>query len=147
MNIIFDVDGTLMDIEHRRHFVNNGNSDWESFLDPKIMALDKPNWPVVNVALMMNATVANRVIIVSARNERHREVTEQQMTDVGLDNCFLFLRGDDDFRSDEVFKLDVFVELKAVDMTPDLVFDDRNGVVDMWRKEGIPCFQVAEGDF
>ena len=146
MNIIFDVDGTLMDIEHRRHFVNNGNSDWESFLDPEIMALDKPNWPVVNVALMMN-TGMNKIIMVSARNERHREVTEEQMADVGLGNCFLFLRGDDDFRSDEVFKKDVLDELRAVDMDPDLVFDDRNSVVDMWRKEGIPCFQVAEGDF
>ena len=27
------------------------------------------------------------------------------------------------------------------------VFDDRNKVVDMWRKEGLLCCQVAEGDF
>ena len=27
------------------------------------------------------------------------------------------------------------------------VFDDRNKVVDMWRSEGITCFQVAEGNF
>ena len=28
--IIFDVDGTIADVEHRRHFVN-GNNDWQSF--------------------------------------------------------------------------------------------------------------------
>jgi len=28
-----------------------------------------------------------------------------------------------------------------------MVFDDRNQVVDMWRKNGLTCFQVAEGDF
>ena len=28
--IIFDVDGTIADVEHRRHFVN-GNNDWNSF--------------------------------------------------------------------------------------------------------------------
>ena len=147
MNIIFDVDGTLMDIEHRRHFVNNGNTDWESFQDPKIMADDKPNWPVVNVALAMNSTVTNRVVVVSARNERHREVTERQLKAIGLENCFLFLRGDDDFKPDEVFKKDVLDELIKNDWKPDLVFDDRNGVVNMWRENGIPCFQVAEGDF
>ena len=30
MKIIFDVDGTLMNVEHRRHFVEN-NNDWASF--------------------------------------------------------------------------------------------------------------------
>ena len=147
MIIIFDIDGTLMDIEHRRHFVNDGNNDWDSFQDPTIMANDTPNWPVVNIATMMNSTVANKVLMVSARNERHREVTEQQMTDVGLGNCFLFLRDDDDFRTDDVFKKDILDELIAQDLKPDLVFDDRNGVVNMWRENGIPCFQVAEGDF
>jgi len=147
MIVIFDIDGTLMDMEHRRHFVTNGNSDWDSFMDPAIMALDTPNVPVVQCAINFNSTVVNRVIMVSARNERHREVTEQQMADVGLGNCFLFLRADDDFRADDEFKLDVLTELRAADMEPDLVFDDRNRVVDMWRREGIACFQVAEGDF
>jgi hypothetical protein len=27
------------------------------------------------------------------------------------------------------------------------VFDDRDKVVAMWRRRGIPCFQVAPGDF
>ena len=33
--------------------------------------------------------------------------------------------------------------LKQVKMT----FDDRNKVVEMWRDEGITCFQVAPGNF
>ena len=28
-----------------------------------------------------------------------------------------------------------------------MVFDDRNQVVDMWRSNGLTCFQVADGDF
>jgi len=149
MIILFDIDGTLMDIEHRRHFVDahQGKNDWDSFLDPKIMANDTPNWPVVNMALLLDNGVANRVIMVSARNERHRDVTQRQMEAVGLGNCFLFLRPDGDFRADDEFKKDVLDELTKQDMRPDLVFDDRNRVVDMWRREGISCFQVAEGDF
>jgi hypothetical protein len=27
------------------------------------------------------------------------------------------------------------------------VYDDRNSVVDMWRRNGVACFQVAPGDF
>ena len=111
------------------------------------MEKDTPNWPVVNVATAMNSTVTNRVVVVSARNERHREVTERQLEACGLGNCFLFLREDDDFRPDTVFKKDVLDELIVQGWTPDLVFDDRSAVVDMWRENGIPCFQVAEGDF
>jgi len=28
-----------------------------------------------------------------------------------------------------------------------MVFDDRDQVVEMWRANGIPCFQVAPGNF
>ena len=28
-----------------------------------------------------------------------------------------------------------------------MVFDDRQQVVDMWRDNGLTCFQVADGDF
>jgi hypothetical protein len=28
-----------------------------------------------------------------------------------------------------------------------MAFDDRNSVVKMWRDLGIPCAQVADGDF
>ncbi len=28
-----------------------------------------------------------------------------------------------------------------------MVFDDRQQVVDMWRQNGLPTFQVADGDF
>ena len=27
------------------------------------------------------------------------------------------------------------------------VYDDRDKVVAMWRRNGVACFQVAEGDF
>jgi hypothetical protein len=30
---------------------------------------------------------------------------------------------------------------------PDVVFDDRDGVVQMWRDNGIPVVQVAKGNF
>jgi hypothetical protein len=28
-----------------------------------------------------------------------------------------------------------------------MAFDDRSQVVKMWRKRGVPCAQVADGDF
>ena len=29
--VIFDLDGTLADIDHRLHFIQNGNKQWDEF--------------------------------------------------------------------------------------------------------------------
>jgi len=34
--IIFDVDGTLTDVSHRRHYVTGGNTDWGKFFDEMV---------------------------------------------------------------------------------------------------------------
>ena len=33
MDFICDIDGTLMNIDHRRHFVEGDKKDWKSFED------------------------------------------------------------------------------------------------------------------
>lgn len=144
--VIFDVDGTLMDIEHRRHFVSGAMNDWESFLDPAQMFKDVANQPVVNTAIALHNSGVE-IVVVSARNERHRTVTENSLNVAGVEFQHLFLRPDDDFRSDVEFKSEVFDQLVKADWIPDLVFDDRNSVVAMWRAKGVPCFQVADGNF
>jgi FMN phosphatase YigB (HAD superfamily) len=36
MDIIFDIDGTLMDISHRKHFVDGDKKDWQAFKNATI---------------------------------------------------------------------------------------------------------------
>ena len=38
-------------------------------------------------------------------------------------------------------------KMKAEGWNPELVFDDRTSVVDMWREKGLRAVQVAPGDF
>ena len=50
------------------------------------------------------------------------------------------------YMPDEILKkemLDTFVDIDDVFMC----VDDRQKVVDMWRENGLTCFQVAPGDF
>ena len=74
MKIIFDVDGTLLDIGTRRQHMEGGIStmNWEKFMDPAEMAKDVPNQPVVDIAIAMEKA-GHEIIVVSARNERHRD--------------------------------------------------------------------------
>ena len=68
-----------------------------------------------------------------------------------LNDFPLLMRSDGDNRSDYIVKKEIY-EQNIRDWQDVLfVLDDRNSkkcpVVDMWREQGLTCFQVAEGDF
>ena len=142
--IIFDVDGTIADVEHRRHFVN-GNNDWDSFRAETVN--DTPVQWVCDIAKRFIAQ-GDEVAFFSARNESERKITEKQISQwIGDGHKGVFLRPNDDFTPDDEFKsalADKFIDMGG---KIDLIFDDRQKVVDMWRDKGFTVVQVADGDF
>jgi len=44
-------------------------------------------------------------------------------------------------------KREMLDRIRADGYNPIMAFEDRSRVVKMWREAGIPCAQVAEGDF
>ena len=149
-NVIFDLDGTLALIDDRRVVSTkpNGKINWDIFFDPKNIDLDKPNLPVIKMAQLLKQQ-GFRIVILSGRLKTTKDATTQwlQKFDVPFDvikmrpdsNQFKFMP-DDDLKQgwlDSLFpNKDIFA-----------VFDDRDKVVDMWRKNGLTCFQVADGNF
>lgn len=143
--IIFDVDGTIADVEHRRHFVSQKPADWKSFREQT--KFDTPVQWVCDIAKRFIAQGDN-VAFFSARNESERSITEAQINEwIGKGHQGLFLRPDGDFRRDDEFKSDLANKFEEVGGKIDIVFDDRNQVVDMWRARGTTVVQVADGDF
>lgn len=139
MKVIFDLDGTIANIDHRAHFVRGGKRDWQSFF---AACVDDIPVPHVVETFKAHIDAGHTVRIWSARSDAVRTQTEDWLQDVaGIDPCFLqHMRADGDNTPD--------VELKRYWLNqeyerPDLVYDDRQRVVDMWRAEGIPCFQVV----
>lgn len=141
MKIIFDLDGTIANINHRTHFVRGGNNDWKSFFAGCVD--DKPNWPVVH-ALYAHVEAGHDVEIWSARSDVVRHETEEWLeVDAGIPATLLTrMRSAGDNTPDVVLKRYWLNQLHESER-PDVVYDDRQGVVDMWREEGIACFQVA----
>ena len=139
MIYIFDVDGTLMNIDHRRKYVEGDKKDFKKFFE--YMPFDIPRPEIFDLANKCSKSVADDVIVVSGRNERHREITEDQLQ--GLRYRELILRPDDNYEPDYVFKQSVLDMLIDHGLKPDMVFDDRPSVIDMWRKNGIPCCDVG----
>jgi len=144
MDIIFDIDGTLMDIEHRKKFVEQKPKDWNSFRD--LTSEDTPNLDVFAVAIALQKA-GNRILVASGRNKSQRAITLKQLMGQGLVFQELYLRSDTDYRPDYELKSEMLDKMLEAGYNPTLVFDDRSSVVDMWRSRGLRAVQVAPGDF
>lgn len=143
---IFDLDGTLCKIEHRLHFVKNGNSDWNSFY--KSCHMDKIN---SNVAKIFHNLIksGSEIWIFSGRSDMVRRETEQWLRENDLHiNLNLTMRNNGDYTPDDELKKSWYLNMLDIDKERLVaVFDDRKRVVDMWRSLGVTCLQVNQGDF
>ena len=107
---------------------------------------DTPNLDVFAVAKSLHQAGHN-IIIASGRNKSQRAITLKQLMSEGLVFRAIYLRSDSDYRPDTEVKAQMLDKMKAEGWNPELVFDDRTSVVDMWREKGLRAVQVAPGDF
>jgi hypothetical protein len=150
-SVIFDLDGTLADIRDRRTLAtkDSGKIDWPKFFDPQNIALDKPNSAVIESFKALQQA-GFRMVIFSGRSEATREETEKWLESFGIKADLLLMRpatGGGMFIPDDILKEAWLREQFPNKNNILCVYDDRDKVVAMWRRNGIPCFQVAPGDF
>jgi len=155
-DVICDIDGTLMNVEKRVEYAKKHKKDtdrvmdWDIFLNPMVMLeFDTPNKDVVGVikSLYHSDWENYNLIITSARNERHRDVTMKQLKLARVDYDAMYLRDDGDMRPDDIVKEELLGKIRTDGYNPTIAFDDRNQVVNKWRELGINCYQVRSGDF
>jgi len=146
--IIFDLDGTLADIDHRRHHVENKPKNWTKFND--LMIHDQPNKDIVRLLVGMRSyglPAGEATIIASGRDGRFKNQTIDWLNHHSIPYDGLYMRKAGDNRPDFVVKKEMLAEIREDGFEPWLVFDDRDQVVDMWRDNGLRCLQVAPGAF
>jgi hypothetical protein len=147
MDIIFDIDGTLANIDHRRHWVASKPKNWPAF--NRAMVYDTPNEDIVWMAKTFHAAGC-QILVASGRNEDDRLVTENWLNSVAtLQGIWikLYMRSSKDYRSDDIVKSEILDQMLTDGFHPTLAVDDRSQVVKMWRARGLRCLQVAPGDF
>lgn len=146
--IILDIDGCLVDSEHRLpHLFKN---DLDAY-----HAAHREDTPIPQGVFLYRALVAHptfHCLFVTGRMESARQytldqinwllepkqpvellmrpdgMTSKQMHDTELKPWLIEQAG---YSLDQIF----------------MVFEDRNCIVDMWRKRGITCYQTQNGDF
>ena len=140
--VIFDIDGTLADVSERIHHLKKKPKNWEAFFQG--MAQDKAVQSMVRLCNILYASGIH-ILLCSGRNEQYRAETMTWLAEQNVHYHDLFLRKDNDRRSDTIVKREM---LASIDKSKVLfVVEDRSRVVEMWRSEGLVCLQCAPGEF
>lgn len=140
--VIFDLDGTLADITHRLHLVTNGNRRWNEFFAMCIN--DIPIESIVGLYDMVGTYSPKiGIIIVSGRSDEVRKETEAWLEASEIYYEKLIMRPAGDYTPDHILKEQILDRLLAEGHEILFTVDDRQRVVDMWRRRGITCLQVA----
>ena len=146
--VIFDIDGTLANIEHRRGYAQTKPSNWYAFNNT--MHSDTPNEIVVDVYQSLADTGKYHMIIFTGRSERQHDVTVEWLlnNNIIFDELYMRSAEEEDKRvKDSIVKKRLLDNL--IERHPEKeimgVFDDRKQVVDMWLENGLFVFDVGQG--
>lgn len=131
--VMFDIDGTLAKMTTRGPF------EWHRVGEDEL---------VEAVAETLRSLASHYIVIImSGRDEVCRRQTTEWLKKYRVTFDELHMRPEGDMRKDNIVKYELFNKYVRDQYNVLAVYDDRNQVVDMWRAIGLPCFQVAEGDF
>jgi len=150
---IFDLDGTLRSCQHRLPILDlKVPNKWEQFF----LACDKDE-PIPTVIDTLNRLLTSGADIwfFSGCGDIARQltidwlVTNTLIKRDQLTEKTLRMRPASQMHvPDYVVKKGWLEAMDPMDRKRLVaVFEDRNSVVAMWRREGVTCFQAAEGDF
>jgi predicted kinase len=133
--ILVDIDGTI---------AHNGGK--RGFYDWMKVSLDEPKLKILRLVDMYYAA-GYAIVVMSGRDAVCRELTLRWLFDNGVAYEQVFMRPENDQRKDSIVKLELFDKHVRDVYDVEVVLDDRDQVVNMWRSLGLTCLQVAPGDF
>lgn len=161
--VICDLDGTLCDIEHRRHFVKptqiqmsgagatavygddpTFKKDWKSFFEG--ISKDKVREDVRDLIIDLY-NKDKQIIFVSGRPDTYKKQTLAWLRKHNIGFAFtLIMRKSSDTRPDTEVKkqiLDTYFPDKSVIYK---VIDDRPSVIRMWKENNLDVIDVGDGE-
>jgi len=131
--VLADVDGTLA------HMKDRGPFDW------KRVGEDEVDEIIAELVRLLDLDYL--IVVMSGRDSACRDETEAWLRKHNISFDALFMRPEGDMRPDNIVKAELFDTHVRDNYDVQFVLDDRDQVVDMWRRMGLTCLQVAEGNF
>ena len=139
---IFDVDGTLANVDPYLHLVRGSNRDYDAFHEASIDAL-----PNIEVVEMLNNAVSDQyaILVVTSRKEKYRGLTSMWLAKNNIRSHGLFMRADDDNRPDYEAKEDMLDKINKLWNVVHAV-DDNPNVIRLWEDNNIPTTKIGNWD-
>lgn len=133
--ILVDIDGTLAH--------NDGHRGW---YDYSLVGNDKVKTEIALI-VSMYYSAGFTVVVMSGRDDSCEDATIDWLDFNGIPWDEIFMRKTGDMRKDNIVKAELFDAHVRDVYDVEVVLDDRNQVVEMWRSLGLTCLQVAPGNF
>jgi phosphoglycolate phosphatase-like HAD superfamily hydrolase len=149
MLIVFDIDGTLANCDHRLHHIKEKPKNWKAFFEEA--KNDTPIPAMVELFRTLysgwatDGVTRHTILAVTGRPESIRYDTGKWLADNHCDVNKLYMRKNKDYRPDYVVKEEILDQIIAeYGQKPDMVFEDRKQVIDMWRRRGVFVVDVNQ---
>lgn len=138
--VIFDCDGTLVDVRAIRHYVTGKVRNFHKFHTESVNC--PPNADVVEAAHQAHRD-GLKVLIVTAREDTFGTHTAFWLAGQALHYDELYMRPKGDYRPDYVVKKDILDQIRKDGYDVVHAYDDNPNVIRLWQEEGIPTTVVA----
>lgn len=137
--VLFDLDNTIADMDHRLHLIDKADPDWDLFESE--CDLDTPIWPTIRLMESL-AKDGHQVWIWTGRSDAVRDETIAWLRQWHVMYDQLIMRPHADPRPTEKLKKD-WLDNNPVPKDRVLcAFDDDERICKMLHKEGLTVYQV-----
>lgn len=137
--VIFDVDGTIVDVSRIRHLVQGENRNFDRFHELST------GEPIIEETRAIWHSVPRDIarIVVTARQAKFYTHTLWHLLLEGFGTPDdMFMRGWRDQRPDAEVKRDILALIRQRGYNPILAVDDNPNVLRVWREEGVPVWHI-----
>lgn len=150
--IIVDIDGTISNYGHRKHYLESMQQDRHDDKRPEYDVFnraavhDEPIREIISIVHWAQH-VDTKIILMTGRSDKYRDITTEWLTLHQVRYDHLFMRKQGDYSSDAAAKRELYMSHIAGKYNVLFVLEDRDKVVDMWRALGLRCLQVAKEEY
>ena len=143
--IIFDLDGTLADLTHRRHHIATKPKNWGAFF--KLVSQDSPIDSICNMLRNFKRD-GYTIIVCSGRGKECFDDTIEWLRKHDLMDYIsrIFMREAKDYRPDDIVKQEFLDQIRVEGYSIVAVVDDRPRVIRMWQRNGLFVINVGTGE-
>ena len=148
MIYLCDIDGTIANIDHRLHFIQERPANWKAFFEA--CPDDEPIWEVLNTVELLWEAGAVIIWVTGRSHEIYPQTVAWINKYTKIPPRRIYMRQEGDHREDVEVKAELLAQVLTEYGKTDAIwgaFEDRQQVVAMYRTHGLRVFQVAPGNF